>query len=122
MAIDIERVVTYPTNADDWIKTVLIGGVLTLLSVLIVPAFLLYGYVVRALRAGIDNADEPPVFDDWGTLLKEGVMAVVVVIVYQLIPLFVFVVTVGGSLAALRTGSETGAGAGIVGLLGGLAL
>lgn len=122
MAIDLERVVTYPTNSDDWIKTVLIGGVLTLLSVLIVPAFLVYGYVVRALRAGIDDAEEPPVFDDWGTLLKEGVIAFVIVIVYQLIPLLVFAVTVGGSLAAIGSGSDVGAGAGIAGLLGGLAL
>ena len=122
MAIDLERVVTYPTNSDDWIKTVLIGGVLTLLSVLIVPAFFVYGYVVRALRAGIDDAEEPPVFDDWGTLLKEGVIAFVIVVVYQLIPLLVFAVTVGGSLAAIGSGSDVGAGAGIAGLLGGLAL
>jgi hypothetical protein len=122
MAIDLERVVTYPTNSDDWIKTVLIGGVLTLLSVLIVPAFFVYGYVVRALRAGIDDAEEPPVFDDWGTLLKEGVIAFVIVVVYQLIPLLVFAVTVGGSLAAIASGSDVGAGAGIAGLLGGLAL
>jgi hypothetical protein len=122
MAIDLERVVTYPTNSDDWIKTVLIGGVLTLLSVLIVPAFLVYGYVLRVLRAGIDDAAEPPVFDDWGTLLKEGVIAFVIVIVYQLIPLLVFAVTVGGSLAAIGSGSDVGAGAGIAGLLGGLAL
>ena len=122
MTIDLERVVTYPTNSDDWIKTVLIGGVLTLLSVLIVPAFFVYGYVLRVLRAGIDDAEEPPVFDDWGTLLKEGVIAFVIVIVYQLIPLLVFAVTVGGSLAAIGTGSDAGAGVGIVGLLGGLAL
>lgn len=122
MTIDIERVVTFPTNSDDWIKTILIGGVLTLFSVLIVPAFLVYGYVIRVLRAGIDGEEEPPVFDDWGTLLKEGVVAFVIVLIYQLIPLLVFFLTVGGSLAAIGTGSNAGAGIGIVGLLGGLAL
>jgi hypothetical protein len=122
MAIDLERVVTYPTNSDDWIKTILIGGALTLFSVLIVPAFLVYGYVLRVLRAGIAGDEEPPVFDDWGTLLKEGVVAFVIVIIYQLIPLLVFFLTVGGSLAAIGTGSDAGAGVGIVGLLGGLAL
>lgn len=122
MAIDIEQVVTYPTNSDDWIKTVLIGGALTLFSFLIIPAFLVYGYVLRVLRAGIDGTEEPPVFDDWGTLLKEGVVAFVIVLIYQLIPLIVFFLTVGGSIAAIGTGSEAGAGIGIVGLLGGLAL
>ncbi len=122
MAIDLEQVVTYPTNADDWLKTLLIGGALTLFSFLIVPAFPVYGYVLRVLRGGIDGTEEPPVFDDWGTLLKEGVVALVIVLVYQLIPLLVFFLTVGGSLAAFATGSEVGAGVGIAGLLGGLAL
>ncbi|WP_248896322.1 DUF4013 domain-containing protein [Haloplanus halobius] len=122
MAIDIERVVTYPTNSDEWIKTVAIGGVLALLSVFIVPAFLLYGYLLRVLRAGIAGTDEPPAFDDWGTLLREGVVAFVVMLLYQLIPLAVLFLTVGGSVAAIGTGTETGAGVGVVGLLGGLAL
>jgi len=122
MAIDLEQVVTYPTNSDDWLKTVLIGGALTLFSFLIVPAFPVYGYVIRVLRGGIEGREDPPVFDDWGTLLKEGVVALVIVLVYQLIPLLVFFLTVGGSLAAIATGSEAGAGVGIVGLLGGLAL
>jgi len=122
MAINLEQVVTYPTNSDDWVKTVLIGGALTLFAFLIVPAFLVYGYVLRVLRAGIDGTEVPPVFDDWGTLLKEGVVAFVIVIIYQLIPLLVFALTVGGSLAAIGTGSEAGTGIGIVGLLGGLAL
>jgi hypothetical protein len=122
MAIDLGWVVTYPTNSDDWIKTVLIGGALTLLSVLIVPAFLVYGYVLRVLRAGMAAEEEPPVFDDWGTLLKEGVVAFVVVLLYQLIPLIVMAVTVGGSAAAMASGGEVGAGVGIVGLIAGLAL
>jgi hypothetical protein len=122
MAIDLGWVVTYPTNSDDWIKTVLIGGALTLLSILIIPAFLVYGYVVRVLRAGIADEAEPPVFDDWGMLLKEGVIAFVIVLLYQLIPLIVMAVTVGGSVGAMASGGEVGAGVGIVGLIGGLAL
>ena len=121
MALDIERVVTYPTESEDWVKTVIIGGLLTLLSILIIPAFLVYGYVIRVLRAGIAD-DDPPVFDEWGTLLTEGVVGFVIIIVYQLIPLIVMVVTVGGSLAALSTGTDAGAGLGVVGLLGGFAV
>ncbi|SEA09935.1 Protein of unknown function [Haloplanus vescus] len=121
MALDIERVVTYPTESDEWIKTVIIGGLLTLLSILVVPAFFVYGYVVRALRAGIHD-EEPPVFDEWGAMFKEGLVAFVVIIVYQLIPLVLMAVTVGGSVMALASGSEAGAGIGLVGLLGGFAI
>jgi len=122
MAIDLGWVIRYPTNSDNWIKTVLIGGVLTLLSIFIVPAFFVYGYTLRVLRAGMADEADPPVFDDWGTLLKEGVVAFVIVIIYQLIPLLVMAVTVGGSMAAILSGSEAGAGVGLVGLFGGLAL
>src|SRR6056297_179725 len=122
MALDIEALVTYPMESDDWFVTVLIGTVLTLLSVFIIPGILMYGYLVRVLRAGMDDAPEPPAFGDWGSLFVEGLVAAVILFVYQLIPLVVFAVTVGGSLAAIATGSRVGAGVGMAGLFGGLAL
>ncbi|AUV81130.1 hypothetical protein C2R22_05200 [Salinigranum rubrum] len=120
MALDIEATAKYPLASDDWIKTIGIGGVLTLFAVLFVPLLLVYGYLVRVLRAGMRDSPEPPVFDEWGSLLREGVMAFVVIFVYQLIPLIVFAVTVGGSIAAMATGSRAGAGLGLAGLFGGM--
>ncbi|MFB6108657.1 MAG: DUF4013 domain-containing protein [Haloplanus sp.] len=122
MSIDISWVAKYLMQSDEWVKTVLIGGLLALFSFLVIPAFLLYGYVIRVLRAGMSGAQEPPVFDDWGTLLKEGVVGFVVVVIYQLIPLIVGFVTVGGSIAAMAAGGRAGAGVGVAGLFGGLAL
>lgn len=122
MALDIETLLTYPMESDDWIVTVLVGGILLFLSFLIVPGVLVYGYLVRVLRAGMADASEPPTFDDWGTLFVEGLVAFVIVLVYQLVPIVVFVVTVGGSLAAFASGSTAGAGVGVAGLFGGLAL
>jgi hypothetical protein len=122
MPLDIESLLTYPTESDDWIVTILIGTVLTLVSFLLIPIFLLYGYLVRVLRAGMDDAPEPPVFDDWGALFIEGLVATVIIFVYQLIPLIVFAVTVGGSVAAMATGTRTGAGLGMAGLFGGFLL
>lgn len=122
MSLDIQAALTYPMESDDWLMTVLIGGVLTLLSFLLIPIFFVYGYFVRVLRAGIDDSPVPPSFDEWGELFVEGLVAFVVLFVYQLIPLIVFAVTVGGSFAALATGSRAGAGLGVAGLLGGLAV
>lgn len=122
MALDIEATAKYPLASDDWLKTVGIGGLLTLFSFLFVPILLVYGYFVRVLRAGMRDNPEPPVFDEWGALLREGVVAFVVIVVYQLIPLVVFAVTVGGSVAAMATGSRAGAGLGLAGLFGGFVL
>jgi hypothetical protein len=120
MNVDIETLVKYPMESDEWVKTVAIGGVAIIFSFLVVPWFLVAGYVVRAIRAGMDGAEKPPVFDEWGDLLKEGFVAGIIGLVYQIVPIIVLSVFVGGSVLAMATGSEAGAGIGMVGLLGGL--
>lgn len=102
---------------DDWIATVLIGGVLSLLGFLVVPGLLVYGYVVRAIRYNLDGEPEPPSFGDWGELLVDGLQAAIIVLLYMLIPFVVMAVTVGGSLAAIASGSDAGAVTGLGGIL-----
>jgi hypothetical protein len=75
--------------------------------------------MVRAIRAGMEGADEPPVFDEWGEMLKEGLVAAVISLIYQIIPLIVFIVFAGGSLVAMATGSNAGEAAGLAGFFGG---
>ncbi|AUG48823.1 hypothetical protein BVU17_03060 [Haloarcula taiwanensis] len=118
----LEDTLRYPMEDDDWTVTILIGGVLSLLSFLVVPVILVYGYLVQAVRERADGATQPPAFEDWGELLVDGLKAWAISIVYMLVPLVVFGVTVGGSLFAIATGTRAGAGAGLAGLFGGLAI
>jgi len=113
---------TYPMENDDWTVTVLIGGVLGLLSFLIVPSFLVSGYLVRGVRERAQGATQPPTFGDWDELLVDGVKAWAIGLVYMLVPLVVFGVTVGGSLMTITTGTDAGMGAGLAGLVGGLVI
>lgn len=113
----IEDAVTYPMEHDDWLKTILIGGLLSLFSFLIVPILLVYGYVVRAIRRSLEGDPQPPVFDDWGTLAVDGLQAVVILIVYMIVPAIVGAVTVGGSIAAIAGGGRAGAAAGFAGVV-----
>jgi hypothetical protein len=107
-------------ESEDWVKTVAIGAVLTLLSVLVVPALIVGGYVVRTIRERAAGATEPPAFDDWGGLLVDGLKAAVIYLVYMIVPIAVFAVTVGGLILGVLTGSETIASVGIAGFLGGI--
>lgn len=109
---DIEAALTYPMESDDWLKTVAIGGVMLLFSFLIVPAFVAYGYLARAIRANLDGEPEPPSFGDWETLIVDGVKVMVVGLLYMLIPIVVMFLTVGTFFLAVLTGSEAGAAAG----------
>ncbi|WP_254838258.1 DUF4013 domain-containing protein [Natronomonas marina] len=122
----IEDAITYPTESDDWIVTVLIGGVMLLLSFLVIPAFIAYGYLVRAIQSNLDGEPEPPTFGDWGELIVDGLKVFVVGLIYMLIPLAVLGFTVGTAIIALLTGSDAGAAAGfgtlMVGLLVGFVL
>jgi hypothetical protein len=119
MNLDVEELARYPMESDDWLKTVLIGGGALLFSFLLVPLFLVAGYLVETLRAGMAGAETPPEFDDWGRMLTEGVVASVIGLVYQIVPLAVFLFFVGGSILAFLSGSEAGGGIGLLGLLAG---
>ena len=118
--MDFNEIITYPMEQDDWIKTVLIGGVLVFFGFLLIPLFIAYGYIVRTIQDTLAGGVEPPVFDEWGKLLVDGIQAWVISIVYLLIPLVVAGVTIGGAIAAMATGGQTGAAAGAGGLFVGL--
>ena len=72
----------YPKDGTDATKTVLIGGVLTLLSFLLVPLFLLVGYTVRVVRAVAGGDETLPVFDEWGDMLVDGVKGFAITLAY----------------------------------------
>jgi len=116
----VESALTYPTESEDWIVTVLIGGIMLLLSFLLVPAFIVYGYLIRAIRANLEGEPEPPTFGDWGELIVDGIKVFVVGIVYMIVPMVVMFFTVGTSVLALATGGDAGAAAGVGTLLVGL--
>lgn len=102
---------SYPTRGDDGLKTIAIGGVLSLFSFLLLPIPLVLGYYVRVLGTTTEGVDDPPTFDDWGDLFVTGLVAFAVMIPYYLIPAVVFFVF--GGLGAL-TGSRGIALAGIL--------
>ncbi|MFC6973524.1 DUF4013 domain-containing protein [Halomicroarcula sp. GCM10025709] len=82
-----EDALRYPWAGEHRLETILVGGVLTLLGVLFVPILVVYGYLVRVVRAVSAGDDAvPPAFDDWGELLVDGVVAFVVSFVYALVP------------------------------------
>lgn len=120
--MDFNEAVTYPMEREDWIKTVLIGGVLSFFAFLLLPLFVVYGYVVRTIADSLGGGSEPPVFEDWGELIVDGLQAWIIGMIYLLIPVIVAFVTIGGSIAAMATGGRAGAAAGVGGMMVGLVL
>ena len=112
---------SFPRNDDDWLETVLIGGVLSLLGVLVIPAILVDGYLLRVMAAAVGGEETPPRFDDWGDLFVDGLLVWVVQFVYVGVPGFLLFAVVGsfGLVASVSTSTggapepSGGAGAGL---------
>jgi hypothetical protein len=116
-----EEAINYPRSGEDPLRTVLIGGVLTLLGFLVIPIVLVLGYLMRVIRTTLADDPDPPAFEGWGELFRDGLYALVVAFVYLLIPAVVFGITVGGiAINAFLTG-EVGFGT-IAGSLVGFSL
>ena len=107
---------SFPTDSDDWLPTLLIGGVLTLLSPLLLPSLVVYGYLARVMRRGAAGENRSPSFTDWGSLFGDGVMLFVVTLGYLLVAL-VPVVVAG---VALGAGTQLGGGTSVPNLVSGL--
>jgi len=73
--------IKYPSS--NWGK-VLILGVIMIASILIVPIFLVYGYIFRIIKATLAGMDELPEFDEIGDMFVDGLKIFVVAIVYAI--------------------------------------
>ncbi|WP_224337381.1 DUF4013 domain-containing protein [Haloprofundus halobius] len=108
---------TYVRNSDDWVKNVLIGGILSLLGFLIVPTFLVIGYLLRVVRSSMRGDEEPPAFDEWGEMAVDGLKGFVIGLAYGFVPIvlaIVFAVLTG----VTANGGNIGVVSGLFGLVG----
>lgn len=84
----LEEGVRYPMRGD-WIARILIGGILSVFGFLLIPAFIVYGYLLEVLANTYDGIEDPPEWTDWGTLLIRGLVAWLIALAYS-IPLILF--------------------------------
>ncbi|WP_318569251.1 DUF4013 domain-containing protein [Salinigranum marinum] len=104
---------SFPRRGDDWLSTLLVGGVLTLLGVLVLPAFVVQGYLVRVLDHAARRERTPPSFTQWGTLFVDGLKLTVVNFVYGLFVLVPLAIVLGAILVFIPSDpmiAEAGAG------------
>lgn len=110
--------INYLRESDDVFKTVFVGGILVLVSFLLIPAFTVVGYLMRVVRRTSDGDDEAPTFesvDDGVEMTMEGLKGFVVIFVYSLIPAVVGGVLIGGAIMSFIFGGATDSG-GFLGL------
>ncbi len=129
--MDVAKAFTYITEDDRWMGKIGIGALISLLAFLILPAFLLTGYMVGITRNVMNGVKRPlPEWEDLGTLFKDGISIAVASLVYTLpfwlLICIAFVTTIGfGGLSEVTEISEDALVAGVLatyGLVGCLTL
>jgi hypothetical protein len=86
--MDVGRSFTYVTEDEEWIKKVLLGGVINLIP--LVGQLFTFGYMIETLKNVIAGQETPlPEIGDFGGKLVEGLKGWVVAFVYAL-PLIIF--------------------------------
>lgn len=109
--VSFEQALRYPTTSDHWLRNIAVGGILTYLSVFVLPLIFVYGYGIRVISSSSKGRRTPPQWSDWMRLFIDGVQAWVIGFIYILVPVLVGVVTIGSAVLALATGGEMGAAA-----------
>ncbi|MFB6160830.1 MAG: DUF4013 domain-containing protein [Haloferacaceae archaeon] len=121
---------SYPRDDEDLVRPYLIGSVLVLCSFIVgVTLIPLYGYLLQVLDDGRTGNRGLPAFEDWETLIIDGLKVFVVNLIYTGIPSIVLS-AVGGfiffvvAIAGFAVGGDGGGGGGalflVVLLVGGL--
>lgn len=77
----------YPTERDDLVREYGIAVLLTLGSIFIIPAFMLVGYYVKAMKSTLKGEEQIPVFKDFVDLMIDGLKFTGITITYILAPI-----------------------------------
>lgn len=119
----LSEALSYPTEDDDWLGPFLIGSGLLLASLFVgLTVIPLYGYLLQVLDAGRFGSRELPAFDDWETLIVDGIKMFGVNFVYAGIPGLLFFGAGFFTLLGLGVGAsaESGGAALVALVFGGL--
>lgn len=114
--MDIFEEIKFPLTDRDWIKKVLIGGILNIIPFL---NLISSGYNLKVMKKAIENNSGMPEWDDWGTLFIRGLMAFIISLIYLIIPIIVLLVSLGGIVFALISAILSGDKGMAIGVMGG---
>ena len=82
--MDIVENIKYPTTDSEWIKKILIGGILLLVPIL---NFVCTGYYLKVIKGSIEGGNNMPEWDDWGDLFMKGFFVLIISLAYSIIPI-----------------------------------
>jgi hypothetical protein len=76
------------------VSALLIGGIMVILSYLVIGVLVLPGYYIKSVKELIGGNNKLPAFDDWGTLVKDSIIALIISVLYIIVIMVVYFIAV----------------------------
>lgn len=109
--MDIGSSFTYMFEDEDWIKKILIGGVVSLIPIVNFAAF---GYVIQIIRNVRDGQSLPlPEWDQFGQYFKDGLWVFLIFLVWS-IPIIIVACLQAAGTAALAENNDMASAVGVI--------
>lgn len=113
------------TDREEAATTILVGGMFTFFTFLLIPQIILLGYFIQVLRGTTQGTMTPPRFDEWSRFLIDGSRAFVIWFLWITFPIVVvYMVHRGemqeGQATVMLVGAMTGAPMVLSAVTGGL--
>jgi len=86
--MNLEADLKFPLHDDDWAIKVLVGGIISIIPIV---NFIALGYYLRTMRRTIQGTPSMPAWERLGHLFVKGLGAVVIAIIYMIVPIIVAV-------------------------------
>jgi hypothetical protein len=115
--MDIGKAFTFVMDDDRWVSKIGIGALVSLLSFLIIPIPLLWGYMVGVTRNVKDGVLDPmPEWDDLGKLFMDGLAIIGAQLIYTM-PFWFLTCIAGFGIVGFGSLADTSEDVAIAGLL-----
>lgn len=117
--MDVNKSFRFVFDDKLWLSKLLIGVLMSVLSFLILPLFILQGYLVKIIRRVMaGNDSELPEWTDWGKLLADGFFVTIGQFIWTLPFILVFIIG-GVATGALGSLADRGSDMAAAGAMGG---
>lgn len=108
-AFDLNEAFAFVFRSPGWVSKVLIGALCTLTSFLLIPSWILYGYMIQVSREVRSGGTVLPAWDKVGANLVDGLLYNISLLIWS-IPVVVLIlvgVAVGGCSGSSESGTAT---------------
>lgn len=82
--MDLYYYIRFPFNDREWFKKIGLGCIIFLVPIINILAL---GYFVQCIKSGAQGRHFLPFWYEWGELLRDGLMAIIILLGYMIIPL-----------------------------------